>query len=94
MKNQLEKAPTSKQKQFSVIVEKVEVLNTSEIKEADAKIKVLQTEFKPLIILIDKKEKTSVHYSKTSHQRNYRIEAGNFEKDIIKPTPDEEVTQE
>lgn len=95
MKNQVEKTETAKTKQFSVIVGKLEVLNTSDSKEVDAKISELQKEFSPLIILIDNKKKSSTRYSKTIHQRNYRKEAGNFEIDsVTKQNVGVEQTQE
>lgn len=83
MKNQTEKTETTKTKQFSVIVEKKEVLTTTRSKEAIAKVNELQIENEPSIIMIDNNEKKSTRYTKKRHERNYRIEAGNFESDSV-----------
>lgn len=95
MKEELKKAESVKTKRFTVKENGQEVLATSKKTEADDKIKSLQAEFKPLIILLDHQDKKSTRYSKTINQRNYRIEAGNFEKDsIIKANPEVPATEE
>jgi hypothetical protein len=95
MENQIEKAESVKTKRFTVKENGQEVLATSKKTEADKKIKSLQKEFKPLIILLDHQDKKSTRYSKTINQQNYRIEAGNFEVDsIIKPIPEVPATKE
>ena len=92
MKEKIEKTESAKIERFSVIVDKVEVLNTSKEANIYTQIFKLQEELKPLIIKIDHEKKKSFHYVKTIHQRNYRIQAGNYEKDsVLKPAP--EVTQ-
>ncbi len=85
MTKEATKVESVKTKRFTVKDGKLEVLNTSKKEEADAKVKALQTELKPLILLIDNQEKKSTKYSKTINQKNYRIEAGNFETDTALP---------
>lgn len=75
------KAESVKVKRFAVVVDKIAVLNTSKKDEADSKIIRLQSELIPLIILLDNQDKKSFRFSKTVHQNNYRIQAGNFEED-------------
>jgi len=95
MKNKIEKTESNKVSRFSVIVDKVEVLNTSNEANIYKQIVKLQEEFKPLIVKIDHQKKQSFHYVKTIHQNNYRIQAGNYEKDsITKVTPEVPATKE
>jgi hypothetical protein len=85
MNNNIKKAESAKKPRFIVLENGVEVLKASKKELADERVKSLQAELKPLIILVDHKEKTSTHYSKTINQKNYRIEAGNFEIDTALP---------
>lgn len=85
MKNQIEKVESVKKPRFIVLENDVEVLRASKKELADERVQLLQAEFKPLIVLIDNKEKTSTRYSRTIHQRNYRVEAGNFDIDTAVP---------
>lgn len=85
MTRQIKKVAFVKKPRFIVIENGVEVLKASKKELADARVQLLQEAFKPLIILVDHKEKTSMHYSKTIHQKNYRIEAGDYEKDTALP---------
>lgn len=95
MKKENEKTESNKVERFSVVVDNVEVLNTS--KEANSYTEIFkhQNELKPLIIKIDHQVKKSFHYVKTIHQQNYRIVAGNYEKDSaftqaqLEETPEE-----
>ena len=93
--NQIEKAESVKTKRFTVLENGKQVLTTAKKTEATDKVKLLQEESKPLIILLDSKEKNSKRYSKTINQRNYRVEAGNFEIDsITKATPEATAPEE
>ncbi|HSD07923.1 hypothetical protein [Flavobacterium sp.] len=83
MKNLNEK--TVKPKRFTVLENGKEVLNTSKREEADKKISQLQKELKLSIVLLDNQEKRSTRYKKTIHQKNYRVEAGDFEIDSVLP---------
>jgi hypothetical protein len=85
MKNQIEKVESVKKPRFIVLENGVEVLKASKIELANERVQSLQAELKPLIVLVDHKEKTSTHYSKSIHQKNYRIEAGNFDIDTAVP---------
>ena len=81
MNKNIKKVESVKKPRFIVLENGVEVLKASKKELADARVQLLQEAFKPLIILVDHKEKTSMHYSKTIHQRNYRVESGDYEKD-------------
>ncbi|PIF33017.1 hypothetical protein CLU81_3587 [Flavobacterium sp. 9] len=95
MTKEIPKAESLKRKRFTVLENRSEVLNTSKQEEATEAIKTLQKESKPLIVLLDNQNKTSTHYSKTINQKNYRIEAGNFENDsVAKPTAEAAETKE
>jgi hypothetical protein len=95
MKNQNEKTESVKIKRFTVLENGIEVLNTSKTEEIAEKVEVLKKEFKPRIIVLDRHSKTSIHHTKTIHQKNYRIEAGNYEKDsVVKPAPEVTETEE
>ncbi|MDI6033034.1 hypothetical protein QLS91_08100 [Flavobacterium sp. LB2P84] len=85
MTKQIERVESVKTPRFTVLENGVEVLKASKIELAFERVKLLQAELKPLIVLLDHKEKTSTHYSKTIHQKNYRIEAGNFDIDTAVP---------
>lgn len=92
MKNEIEKTESVKKPRFIVLVNGEVDLNASKKELADDRVQLLQTELIPVIILLDNKEKTSTQYTKTIHQRNYRVQAGNYEKDsVLKTAP--EVTQ-
>jgi hypothetical protein len=94
MKEEVKKAESVKTKRFTVKDNGKEVLNTAKREEADEKVTELQKEFKPLIIFLDNQEKRSTQYSKTIHQKNYRIEAGTYDIDsITKTTPEVTVTE-
>lgn len=95
MKEELKKAESVKTMRFTIKENGQEVLKTDKLEEVDIQIKKLQAEFKTEIVLIDHKEKKSTHFSKTIHQRNYRIQAGNYEVDgVLKPTPEVPATEE
>jgi hypothetical protein len=85
MNKNIKKVESVKKPRFIVLENGVNVLNASKKELADERVQSLQAELKPLIILLDNKEKTSMHYSKTIHQKNYRIEAGNFDIDTAVP---------
>jgi hypothetical protein len=85
MTKEIQKVESVKKPRFIVLENGVEVLKASKIELAEEKIISLQAELKPLIVLIDHKEKRSTHYSKTINQQNYRIEAGNFDIDTALP---------
>ena len=85
MTKEIQKVESVKKPRFIVLENGVEVLKASKKELADARVQSLQEAFKPLIILVDYKEKTSTHYTKTINQKNYRIEAGNFDLDTILP---------
>ena len=92
MKEQNAKTESTKQKRFSVVVKGKEVFKGNDRKEVVEHIFKLQKDSHPLIILLDSEAKESYQYSKTIHQRNYRVQAGNYEKDsALKPA--QEVTQ-
>lgn len=83
-------ANTKAKQQFSVVVSGKEVFTSSSKKKVDQEIVKLQEELHPVIILLDHQQKESKCYSKTIHQRNYRLQAGNYEKDsVLKPSSDE-----
>jgi len=92
MTKETQKVESVKNKRFTVLENGTEVLNFLKKEEATEAVKMLQKEFKPMIILIDNQEKVSTHYKKTIHEKNYRIVAGNYEKDI-KPKAIAEVTE-
>ena len=85
MKKEIQKVESVKKPRFAVVVEGKEVLKASKKELADARVQLLQEFLRPLIILVDHKEKTSMHYSKTIHQRNYRVESGDYEIDTALP---------
>lgn len=94
MTKEAQKAESVKIKRFTVLESFTEVINTSKKEEADDAIEKLKAESKPLLKMLDNQKKTSLHYTKTINQKNYRIEAGNFEKDsVAKPTSTAEVTE-
>lgn len=94
MTKEAQKVESVKIKRFTVLESFTEVINTSKKEEADDAIEKLKAESKPLLKLLDNQKKTSLHYTKTINQKNYRIEAGNFEKDsVAKPTSTAEVTE-
>lgn len=92
MNKNIKKVESVKKPRFIVLENGVEVLKASKKELADARVQLLQEAFEPLIILVDHKEKTSTHYSKTIHQRNYRVESGDYEIDTALP-PVAEVPQ-
>ncbi|MFV8336463.1 hypothetical protein ACNQF7_10310 [Flavobacterium sp. RSP29] len=92
MNNNIKKVESVKKPRFIVLENGVEVLKASKKELADARVQLLQEAFKPLIVLVDHKEKTSTHYTKTIHQKNYRLESGDYEKDTALP-PVAEVPQ-
>lgn len=92
MNKNSKKVESVKKPRFIVLENGVNVLNASKKELADERVQSLQAELKPLIILLDNKEKTSMHYSKTIHQRNYRVESGDYEIDTALP-PVAEVPQ-
>ena len=92
MTKEIKKDESVTKPRFIVLENGVEVLKASKKELADARVQSLQEAFKPLIILVDHKEKTSTHYTKTINQKNYRIEAGDYEKDTDLP-PVAEVPQ-
>lgn len=86
MKEQNAKTESAKTKRFTVVVEAKEVFKGNNRQEVAAEIFKLQKDSHPLIILLDSEAKESYQYSKTIHQRNYRVQAGNYEKDsVLKP---------
>jgi hypothetical protein len=94
MNKEVKKSESVKVKRFTVLENAQEVLNTAKREEADERIASLQKELKPSIVLLDNLEKKSTRYSKTINQKNYRIEAGNFEKDAVtKPTEVAEIEE-
>lgn len=94
MTKEAQKVESVKIKRFTVLENFTEVIHTSKKEEADDAIEKLKAESKPLLKLLDNQKKTSLHYTKTINQKNYRIEAGNFEKDsVAKPTSTSEVTE-
>ena len=92
MNKNIKKVESVKKPRFAVVVEGKEVLKASKIELAFERVKLLQAELKPLIVLLDHKEKLSIHYSKTINQRNYRVESGDYEIDTALP-PVAEVPQ-
>ena len=92
MNKNIKKVESVKKPRFAVVVEGKEVLKASKKELADARVQLLQEFLRPLIILVDHKEKTSIHYSKTINQRNYRVESGDYEIDTALP-PVAEVPQ-
>lgn len=94
MTKETQKVESVKIKRFTVLENSTEVLNTSKKEEAETAIENLIKESKPVLKLLDNQLKTSLHYTKTINQKNYRIQAGNFEKDsIAKPASINEVTE-
>lgn len=94
MTKETQKVESVKKPRFQVLENGVEVLKASKIELALERVQLLQTESKPLIILIDNKEKKSIRYCKLPHQKNYRIETGNFEADAAVPVVAETPTTE
>ena len=94
MTKETQKVESVKIKRFTVLENNTEVLNTSKKEEAENAIENLRKESKPVLKLLDNQLKTSLHYTKTINQKNYRIQAGNFEKDsIAKPASTTEVIE-
>lgn len=85
MKTRIEKTESAKRPRFIVLENGEEVLKASKRELVDERVKALQADGKPLIIVVDHKEKISTHYSRTINQKNYRIEAGNFDADTAVP---------
>lgn len=85
------KANTTTKKRFSLVVSGKEVFTAALKKKVEPEITKLQNEFHSLIIVLDHQEKESIQYSKTMHQRNYRLQAGNYEKDSVLKSSVEEV---
>jgi len=95
MKKEIEKTEDVKKPRFIVLVNGEVALNASKKELADETVQLLQKELKPVIILLDNKEKKSTQYTKTIHQRNYRVQAGNYEKDsVLKPAPEVNQTED
>ena len=92
MKKEIQKVESVKKPRFAVVVEGKDVFNSNDRKEVAGEIFKLQKESHPLIILLDHKAKESDRYSKTIHQRNYRVESGDYEIDTALP-PVAEVPQ-
>lgn len=85
MKKEVQKVESVKKPRFIVLEGGLEVLKASNKELADERVQLLQAELKPLIVLLDNKEKRSTRYSKTINQKNYRIEAGDFDLDTALP---------
>lgn len=85
MKKEVQKVESVKKPRFIVLENGVEVLKASNKELADQRVQFLQSVLKPLIVYLDHKEKTSTHYSRTIHQKNYRVESGDYEKDTALP---------
>jgi hypothetical protein len=95
MKEQIAKTESVQIKRFTVVVLGKEVFKGNDRKEVAAQIFKLQKDSQPLIILLDSEVKESYQYSKTIHQRNYRVQAGNYEEDsVLKPAPEVTKTEE
>jgi hypothetical protein len=95
MKKEIEKSESVKTKRFAVLDGNTLVIATEKKEEADEKFDQLKKELKPLIVFIDHEVHFSVRATKTIHQQNYRIKAGNYEKDsALKPAPDVTETEE
>ncbi|KIQ22661.1 hypothetical protein RT99_06030 [Flavobacterium sp. MEB061] len=95
MKEQNVKTESTKQKRFTLVVEAKEVFKGNDRQEVAGEIFKLQKDSHPLIILLDSEAKESYQYSKTIHQRNYRVQAGNYEKDsVLKPAQEVTKTEE
>ncbi|MRX40602.1 hypothetical protein GJU43_15045 [Flavobacterium sp. LC2016-23] len=86
MKNHIEKPESVKSPRFTIIENGTEVLNTSKELESSGKIIQLQNELKPIIVLLDHKKRSSIHFKKERHQKNYRIQPGDYEKDSLTKT--------
>ena len=89
MSKEAQKKESTKIERFTVVENGQEVVNTSEKSAALESVKALQKEHKPLIVLLDNLRKTSMQYTKSINQKNYRIGAGNFENDTVKKTTSE-----
>lgn len=81
----IKKEETEKKPRFQVLENGEVVLNAAKKELANDRIQELQDKLKPVIILLDHKEKKSIRYRKTIHQRNYRIEFGDYEMDQAIP---------
>jgi gamma-glutamylcyclotransferase (GGCT)/AIG2-like uncharacterized protein YtfP len=73
---------SEKAKRYTVLADKVEVLKTSNQHTALDKVAALQKTNTKEIILSDDQKKSAVYYTKTIHQQNYRIEGGDFQKEV------------
>lgn len=69
-------------KRYTVLADKIEALKTSNQHTALDKVAALQKLNTKEIILSDGQKKTAVYYTKTIHQQNYRIEGGEFPKEV------------
>lgn len=67
---------TKKPKRYTVLLANEEVLNTSNFEASQNKIAELQKENHPLITFVDSKQETATSFTKTIHEKNYRVKAG------------------
>ncbi len=92
MNKNIKKVESVKKPRFAVLDGTEQVIATNKKEEANEKWIQLQQESKSLIVFLDHKEKYSLHVTKTIHQKNYRMVAGDYEKDTALP-PVAEVPQ-
>jgi hypothetical protein len=85
MKKEIQKVVSVKKPRFIVLEGGLEVLKASNKELANQRVQFLQSVLKPVIVLLDHKEKTSTHYTRSIHQKNYRVESGDYEKDTALP---------